>query len=101
MPGRPAVEEQPMATSASYKNCQSCGMPLKRDAKGGGTNADGSKSAAFCSHCFQGGRFTMPDMSATQMQSLVRGKLKEMGFPGFMAGMFTRRIPKLERWKKS
>ena len=24
------------------KNCQSCGMPLKRDAKGGGTNADGS-----------------------------------------------------------
>jgi hypothetical protein len=27
-----------------YKNCQSCGMPLKKDAKGGGTNADGSKA---------------------------------------------------------
>ncbi len=26
-----------------YKNCQSCGMPLSRDEKGGGTNADGSK----------------------------------------------------------
>jgi len=24
-----------------YKNCQSCGMPLKRDEQGGGTNADG------------------------------------------------------------
>ena len=23
-----------------FKNCQSCGMPLKRDEKGGGTNAD-------------------------------------------------------------
>jgi hypothetical protein len=89
-----------MANRSSYKNCQSCGMPLKRDARGGGTNADGSKSARFCSHGFVGGRFTLPDLSASQMQSLVRGKLKEMGFPGFMAGIFTRRIPKLERWKE-
>jgi hypothetical protein len=29
--------------SETNKNCQSCGMPLKRDLKGGGTNADGSK----------------------------------------------------------
>jgi hypothetical protein len=29
----------------------------------------------------------------------VRGKLKEFGFPSFLAGVFTRRIPKLERWK--
>jgi hypothetical protein len=28
----------------AYKNCQSCGMPLKKDSKGGGTNADGTKS---------------------------------------------------------
>jgi len=39
-------------------------------------------------------------MTAGQMQERVRGKLKEMGFPGFMAGLFTRNIPKLERWKK-
>jgi hypothetical protein len=90
-----------MATRDRYKNCQSCGMPLKRDEKGGGTNADGSKSTAYCSHCFEGGRFTMPDLSASQMQDRVRDKLKELGFPGFAAGMFTRRIPKLERWKKS
>ena len=90
-----------MASQVSYKNCQSCGMPLKRDTKGGGTNADGSKSTTFCSHCFESGRFTMPDLSASQMQELVRGKLKQMGFPGFVAGMFTRRIPKLGRWKKA
>ena len=89
-----------MSTSRSIKNCQSCGMPLRRDEQGGGTNADGSKSDMFCSHCFQGGRFSMPDLTAGQMQDLVRGKLKGMGFPGFMAGLFTRRIPKLGRWKK-
>lgn len=32
----------------TYKNCQSCGMPLKKDEKGGGTNADGSKSEMYC-----------------------------------------------------
>ena len=29
----------------TYKNCQSCGMPLKRDQEHGGTEADGSRSA--------------------------------------------------------
>ena len=33
-----------------YKNCQSCGMPMKRDPQRGGTNADGSKSTMYCSH---------------------------------------------------
>lgn len=88
-----------MAAAKPFKDCQSCGMPLKRDERGGGTNADGSKSAMFCSHCFQEGRFTAPDMSAAQMQDLVKGKLKEMGFPGFLAGLFTRKIPKLKRWQ--
>ncbi len=32
-----------------FKNCQSCGMPLKRDEKGGGTNADKSISKKYCS----------------------------------------------------
>jgi len=89
-----------MAPGRSFKNCQSCGMPLTKDPGGGGTNADGSKSDRFCSHCFASGSFTMPDMTAAQMQDLVRGKLKSMGFPGFVAGLFTKGIPKLERWKK-
>ncbi len=83
----------------SHKNCQSCGMPLARDAAGGGTNADGSKSRMYCSHCFANGRFTQPDLTVVAMQARVRGKLRDMGFPGFLAGFFTRKIQKLERWK--
>jgi hypothetical protein len=86
--------------SQVYKNCQSCGMPLKRDEKGGGTNADGSKSTMYCSKCYQNGKFTSPNITVQEMQSLVKDKMKEFGFPGFIAGFFTKNIPKLERWKK-
>lgn len=84
----------------SYKFCQSCGMPLKKDEKGGGTNADGTKSNMYCSRCFENGTFTQPDLTAQKMQKLVKGKLKEMGFPGFVAGFFTKGIPKLKRWSQ-
>lgn len=80
-------------------SCQSCGMPMKKDAAGGGTNADGTRSLKYCSHCWQNGAFTQPHLTAPQMQELVRGKLKEMGFPGFLSGFFTRGIPRLERWR--
>jgi hypothetical protein len=33
------------------------------------------------------------------MQNFVKDKMKEMGLPGFVAGFFTKGIPKLERWK--
>lgn len=78
--------------------CQSCGMPLKKDPEGGGTNGDGSKSLKYCSYCFADGTFKQPDWTARQMQDFVKEKMKEMGFPGFLAGFFTRGIPKLERW---
>jgi hypothetical protein len=84
---------------AVYKNCQSCGMPLKRDAQGGGTLADGSRSAMYCSNCYQNGKFTLPDITVDEMKVLVKGKLKEFGMPGLVAGVFTRNIPKLVRWK--
>lgn len=81
------------------KNCQSCGMPLSKDEKGGGTETDGSKSIKFCSHCYENGKFTNPEITLDEMEILVKGKMKEMGFPGFLAGFFTKGIPKLERWK--
>jgi hypothetical protein len=74
-------------------------MPLSRDERGGGTNADGSKSEMYCSHCYEGGRFSLPDITAGEMQERVKGKLKEAGFPGFLAGLFSRKVPKLERWR--
>ena len=83
----------------TYKNCQSCGMPLKKDEKGGGTNADGTKSTMYCSKCYENGKFVNPNMTVIEMQTLVKGKLKEFGFPGFIAGWFTKGIPNLERWK--
>ena len=76
-------------------------MPLKKDPEGGGTGKDGSRSKKYCSYCYENGAFVNPDMTADEMQVLVKGKLKEMGFPGFLAGMFAKRTPRLERWRKS
>lgn len=82
-----------------YKNCQSCGMPLKKDEKTAGTEADGTKSNMYCSHCYENGEFTMPDITVIGMQERVMDKMVEMKFPKFLAKIFTRNIPKLERWK--
>jgi hypothetical protein len=90
-----------MMQTKHYKNCQSCGMPLRRDEKGGGTNADGTKNIMYCSHCYELGRFTLPDLTVQQMQARVKGKLREFGIPGFLTGLFTRNVPKLERWRSS
>jgi len=83
-----------------YKNCQSCGMPLKQDPKGGGSNADGTTSTMYCSYCYEDGKFFSPDMTVKEMQDLVKSKLKEMKFPGFVAWFFASGIPRLERWRK-
>lgn len=87
----------------TYKYCQSCAMPLNKDPKGvgGGTNLDGQPSHKYCSYCYEDGKFLQPDVTAEEMQGFVKGKLKEMdGFMKLFAGIFTKKIPKLERWKK-
>jgi hypothetical protein len=86
---------------AVYKNCQSCGMPISRDPQGGGSEADGSKSRMYCGYCYKDGKFVLPEITLEQMQERVKSKIKESGFPGFMAGIFTRKIPHLVRWKNS
>lgn len=82
-----------------YKNCQSCGMPLSKDPNGGGTNSDRSKSTMYCSFCYQYGYFSRPNMTAQEMQELVKSKLIEMKLPKFLANWFCKGIPNLERWK--
>jgi hypothetical protein len=79
--------------------CQSCGMPLSRDPRGGGTNVDGSKSSEYCSKCYSDGAFTQPDITAAEMTTLVEGKLRSMHFPGFLAKKFAKDVPTLRRWK--
>lgn len=81
------------------KYCQSCGMPMKKDPKGGSTNKDGSVNLTFCSYCFENGKFTSENITAEEMQIFVIAKMKEMGFPGFLAKFFSKGIPKLQRWK--
>ena len=66
-----SIKESSMNTVS--KNCQSCGMPLSRDEKGGGTNADGSKSTMFCSNCYANGKFVFPDITVAGMKELVKG----------------------------
>ncbi|PCJ65310.1 MAG: hypothetical protein COA58_10655 [Bacteroidetes bacterium] len=83
----------------TYKNCQSCGMPLKKLPNGGGNNTDGSTSKKYCAYCFVDGEFTQPDWSVDQMNNFVKAKMNVMGFPGFLASFFTQNIVKLERWK--
>ena len=85
----------------SYKNCQSCSMPLSKDPKGSGTNIDGKPSNKYCSFCYDKGAFLQPDITVEEMQDFLKGKLKQMGgLMKFFAGFYTRGIPKLERWKK-
>jgi len=82
----------------TYKKCQSCGMPLKKDPEGGGTEKDGSQSLKYCSHCYKDGEFTQPNITAEQMQELVLEKLSQMKIPRFMGKMLVKNIPRLERW---
>jgi hypothetical protein len=81
-------------------NCQSCGMPIYRDGKGGGTEADGMLSKIYCSHCYENGKFTMPDISVNEMRTLVTEKIVAMKIPRIMAYFLTRNTRKLKRWKK-
>ncbi len=80
------------------KTCQSCGMPMKKDAQGGGSNSDGSKSTEYCSFCYQDGQFTQPDFTAEEMQRFCMEKMTECKIPKFVAWLFTRGIPRLGRW---
>ena len=80
--------------------CQSCGMPLSKDPKGGGTEANGALSTKYCSLCYQNGKFVEPHLTVDQMVTKVKKIMQEqMHIPGFLAGLFAKRTRKLERWK--
>ena len=80
--------------------CQSYGMPL-RTAEDHGTDQDGSTSADYCFHCFQGGRFLDEGISLQEkIEKNVRFGV-QMGMPEEMARQMCEDIlPTLKRWKK-
>ncbi len=82
------------------KFCQSCGYPMKKDEKGGGTNADGSISSKYCSMCYANGEFLSPPEinTAKKFQKYCVQEMKKEGINGMLAWVLTRGIPKLERW---
>lgn len=84
------------------KYCQSCGYPMKKDKKGGGSNADGSTSDMYCSMCYEGGKFLSPPEvdTAEKFQAYCINEMKKGGMNGVLAWILTRGIPRLERWKK-
>jgi hypothetical protein len=81
--------------------CQSCGMPLHKDPLGGGTDADGTRSREYCSHCYLEGRFTEPNLSVNEMMAKVEGKLRAMHVPGLLARRFAKNVPRLRRWQRA
>lgn len=87
----------------TYKFCQSCGFPLKKDKKGGGTEKDGSLSKKYCSMCYENGEFLNPPEIDTpqKMQKFCIEQMKKAGMNGIIAWLATRPIPKLERWRKN
>jgi len=80
------------------KPCQSCGMPMKKDPQGGGTNADGSKNELYCSYCYENGAFTF-NGTVNEFQEFCRKMMIEGGHSKFLAWLFTRGMKRLPRWK--
>ena len=76
---------------------------MKKDKKGGGTNADGSISKKYCSMCYADGKFlSPPDVDTAQkFQKYCIEEMKKDGINGILAWLVTRGIPKLERWKNT
>ena len=80
--------------------CQSCGMPLNNDENIMGSEADGTLSGMYCSHCYVNGEFTLPDITVEEMRAKVTEKIISMKFPKVVAKFLTRNTHKLKRWKK-
>ena len=81
--------------------CQSCGMPMKADPKGGATLQDGSRTREYCSHCMENGAFLNPETDVRVFQAWVVDQMVEEGWWRPVAWIFTRGIPRLRRWKKA
>jgi hypothetical protein len=74
-------------------------MPFKYDPEGSGTHDDGSRSALYCSYCYQNGKFTQPDITLPEMKARVVDQLVKMKYPRFVAKLMTTGMGKRVRWK--
>ena len=72
---------------------------MDQDPGKGGTNADGTKSAKFCSYCYENGQFRDDFTTPKQMVDFVKGVLAKQGHGWLKRWFYTSHIPMLERWK--
>jgi len=80
--------------------CQSCGMPLNKDPKGGGTNVDGSKSDLYCSFCFEDGKFLDEGISLQdKIEKNVRIAMSLQMEEEEARKLAESILPKLKRWR--
>jgi hypothetical protein len=80
--------------------CQSCGMPMMKP-EYFGINADGSKNEEYCTYCFKGGNFTLPNVTLSQMIEKLVSMHDQMGITEEAARkMASENLPKLKRWQK-
>ena len=79
------------------KFCQSCGFPMKKGKKGGGSNADGSISDKYCSMCFEDGEFlsSIDIDAASKFQKYCIHEMKKDGMNGVFAWLASRGIIKV------
>ena len=82
--------------------CQSCAMPMHQP-EHFGTEADGSRSEAYCVYCYKDGAFTMPDATLEQMVEISAKGWSDQDptvtFEQAKAQMQSV-LPSLERWRK-
>ncbi|WP_410493404.1 zinc ribbon domain-containing protein [Chryseobacterium sp. StRB126] len=71
----------------------------EKSPNGSRTNLHGSISTMYYDNCYEKGQFKQSDTTAKEMQDFVKNKMKTMGFSCFLASLFSKGIPKLERWK--
>lgn len=76
--------------------CQSCMMPLVRPGDHG-TEAGGKTSEEFCTHCYQGGEYTAPDLNIDQMAEIVGGFTEKPGDEATKAARQS--LVDLKRWQ--
>ncbi|WP_214021192.1 zinc ribbon domain-containing protein [Methanoculleus sp.] len=81
--------------------CGSCGMPLARD-EDAGTEADGSRSTAYCTYCYRDGRFTEPDLTREQaVEKYAPMMASNLGMPVEKATEMVRQyLSTLPRWRE-
>ena len=79
--------------------CQSCSMPLA-NAEDFGTEAGGTRAEEYCTHCYQEGSFTAPDMTMAQMADVVADFME--GMPKAQATEAAlANLSGLKRWRAS